>query len=201
MKDAATELETKRDQIIDAARIEFVENGFAAASMDRISARACASKRTVYRYFDSKETLFRTMVEQHWNQLVKSLEFTYDPMRGIREQLIELGHAEGRILTSPETMATTKMVMSEILRAPELAGKAQEKTDFRASFEHVMREAAANGQLDLNDPGEAADEFIGLIKAKAFWPVIMGAPILTVDEMTRVVDNSVEMIMCRYSPD
>ncbi|MEM9638070.1 MAG: helix-turn-helix domain-containing protein, partial [Pseudomonadota bacterium] len=40
---------SKRAQIIEAAVQEFQDNGFAAASMDVISARAGVSKRTLYK--------------------------------------------------------------------------------------------------------------------------------------------------------
>ena len=68
MSEVAENSVDKRDSILQGAFDEFCENGFLAASMDRISKRAGASKRTVYRYFESKEVLFQT--------LMLSLKFT-----------------------------------------------------------------------------------------------------------------------------
>ncbi|MEM7522459.1 MAG: TetR/AcrR family transcriptional regulator [Pseudomonadota bacterium] len=198
MSEIAAESETKREQIIQAATAEFQENGFAAASMDRISARASVSKRTVYRYFESKEALFQTLITEHWSKFAESLSVTYEPGRDIREQLAALGRAEGRLLTSPDVMATTRMVMSELLRSPGLAGQSQEKIDFKASFETMLSEATADGRLDVADPQAAAKEFLALLKARAFWPVIFGEPVVSEEEMEQIVDSSVEMMISRY---
>ena len=198
MSECGDQTETKRDQIIRAAAVEFRENGFTAASMDQISARACASKRTVYRYFESKEALFRTFIEWHWSRFAKTLNVTYDPGRDIRDQLTDVGRGEGQLLTSADVMATTRMIMTELLRNPELADEDQEKTDYRIPLAKMLAEASNDGQLELEDADEAAEEFIGLIKAKAFWPVILGAPVVSEAEMERIIANSVEMMMCRY---
>ncbi len=193
-----TALEEKHEQIFQAAVAEFQENGFQAASMDRISARAGASKRTVYKHFESKEKLFQELIRRHWAKFAKSLEVTYEKDRDIRDQLAALGHAEGRLLTSSDVMATTRLVMSEVLRSPELVEENQEKTDFKAAFETMLRDATADGQLQVDDPRDAAEEFISLIKGKAFWPVIFGAPVVSVEEMSKIIDSSVELIMRRY---
>lgn len=190
--------EEKHEQIFRAAVSEFQERGFREASMDRISARAGASKRTVYKHFESKEKLFQELIRRHWSKFAASLDVTYRKDRDIRDQLTALGHAEGRLLTSAETMATTRLIMSEVLRSPELVEENQEKTDYRAAFEKMLRDAAADGQLNIDDAQAAAEEFIGLIKSKAFWPVVFGAPVVTPEEMARIVESSVEMIMARY---
>ena len=198
MSIAAEHKTTKRDQIIEAAKAEFHENGFAGASMDRVSERAGASKRTVYRYFESKEALFRALIEEHWAQFAETLDVSYRRGVDIRDQLAAIGWAEGRLFMSPSVMATTRMIMSELLRTPALADEDQKKTDYGAALAVLLADAARDGQLALDDPQTAADEFIGLLKAKAFWPVVLGAPVLDAAAMRQVIDSSVEMFMSRY---
>lgn len=188
----------KNARIIDAAEAEFLEHGFSGASMDRISARAEVSKRTVYKHFESKENLFRQLIARHWAKCTAPLAVTYDPNRDIRDQLFELAEAEGRLLSSKDIMLTTRLVMSELLRQPELAEQNQEKTDFTAAFVKMLSDAAADGKLDLDDPKSAADEFLALIKGRAFWPVVFGAPVVCEKEMKAIIQNSVDMMMSRY---
>ena len=190
--------EEKREQIFQAAVAEFQEKGFRDASMDRVSARAGASKRTVYKHFESKEKLFQELVRRHWARFASSLEVTYEKGRDIRDQLTDLGHAQGQLFTSPEVMAMTKLVMSEVLRSPELVEENQQKTDYKRFFQAMLRDAVEDGQLETADPNAAADEFIALIKGKAFWPVVLGAPVVTEVEMSKIVDDSVAMVMSRY---
>lgn len=188
----------KREQIFQAAVVEIQERGFREASMDRISERAGASKRTVYKYFESKEKLFQEMMRRHWDRFSGALSVTYEKDRDIRDQLTALGQAEGRLLTNPDVMAMSRLMMSEVLRSPELVDENQEKTDFKAAFETMLRDANADGALSIEDPNLAAEEFIALIKGKAFWPVVFGAPVVTKAEMDKIIDSSVTMIMSRY---
>jgi TetR/AcrR family transcriptional regulator of autoinduction and epiphytic fitness len=188
----------KHAQIIEAAVAEFQEKGFAAASMDRVSARAEVSKRTLYKYFESKENLFRSIVVELSNRFAGVLDIRYEKGRDIREQLIELAWAEGRILMLPEVMAMSRMVISETLRNPDLAAAAQGKLDKTAIFVSMLKDAAEDGQLRIDDPQSAGQEFIGLIKAKAFWPMVFTGSVLSEAEMTATIDSSVEMILSRY---
>src|SRR5437763_17205259 len=51
-------------EIVEAAFAVFAEKGFAAARLDEIAARAGVSKGALYLYFETKEELFRAVVEQ-----------------------------------------------------------------------------------------------------------------------------------------
>lgn len=188
----------KHEQIFQAAVEEFLEKGFREASMDSISARAGASKRTVYKHFESKENLFRELIRRHWDRFARTLDVAYDPARDIRDQLTQMGQAQGALLTSVEVMRTSRLVTSEMLRRPELVEEHQQKTDYVAAFEAMLRDAAEDGKLSVDNPRIAAEEFMALIKGKAFWPVVLGAPVVTVDEMTQIVKRSVDLIMSRY---
>ena len=172
--------------------------GYSSASMDRISARAEVSKRTLYKYFKSKENLFRSIVQVLSDRFADALDVKYQPDRDIREQLLDLAWAEGRLLISPDVMAMARMIISETLRNPELAEAAQGKIDSKPVFVAMLSDADNDGQLKVGDAEVAASEFIGLLKAKSFWPVIFGAPIVSETEMARIVESTVEMMMCRY---
>lgn len=56
--------EERPSELITAALDLFVERGFAATKMDDIAAKAGVSKGTLYLYFDSKEALFKAVIEQ-----------------------------------------------------------------------------------------------------------------------------------------
>lgn len=192
---------SKHAQIIEAAVAEFQEKGFAAASMDRISRGAEVSKRTLYKYFESKENLFRSIVIELSSRFAEVLEIRYEKGRDVREQLTELAWAEGRILMLPDVMAMSRMVISETLRNPVLAAEAQGKLDKTASFIAMLHDAAEDGQLQIDNPEQAGREFIGLIKARAFWPLLFSGTVLSQEEMAETIEGSVEMMMRRYGID
>ncbi|MFY2824705.1 TetR/AcrR family transcriptional regulator [Ruegeria sp. MALMAid1280] len=198
MSDYCAPKASKQAQIIEAAVAEFQEKGFAAASMDRISARAEVSKRTLYKYFESKENLFRSIVIKLSNRFAAVHDIRYQPGRDIREQLTELAWAEGRVLMMPEVIAMARMVISETLRNPEMAAAAQGKLDKTPAFVSMLKDAADDGQLQIDDPERAGQEFIGLIKAKAFWPMMFSGGILSKQDMTTTIESSVNLILSRY---
>ncbi|WP_271947834.1 TetR/AcrR family transcriptional regulator [Ruegeria faecimaris] len=201
MNDLSAPKASKHAQIIEAAVAEFQEKGFSAASMDRISARAEVSKRTLYKYFESKENLFRSIVVELSNRFSKVQDIRYEKGRDIRAQLTDLAWAEGRILMSPEVMAMSRMVISETLRNPDLAVAAQGKLDKTAIFSAMLKDAAEDGQLRIDNPDIAGREFIGLIKSRAFWPMVFCGTVLSQDEMSDTIQRSVEMMICRYGVD
>ena len=53
-----------RRAIVSAALAEFLENGFANATMESVARRAGVAKGTPYRYFPTKEALFSGVVQQ-----------------------------------------------------------------------------------------------------------------------------------------
>src|SRR5208282_1710156 len=55
------EKEKRRNEILDAAFLEFSAKGYAGASMEAIARRARASKETLYAWFENKETLLNTL--------------------------------------------------------------------------------------------------------------------------------------------
>lgn len=64
MGDETERARAKQRQILDAARRLFLTQGFDATSMDAVTAAAGISKRTLYRYYPSKEALLADAVFQ-----------------------------------------------------------------------------------------------------------------------------------------
>ncbi|MEM8555502.1 MAG: TetR/AcrR family transcriptional regulator [Pseudomonadota bacterium] len=191
----------KRALILDAAIAEFLDKGFSDARMDAISARATVSKRTVYKHFQSKESLFHAIVDLLAEQIAETLDLTYDPARPIRDQLVELGWAEGRLFLSERAIAMFRMIFAEAMRDPDLAAGLQTKFDKTKPIAALLRAADLDGKLRVDAPEAAAEQFIAMLKARAFWPAIFGAPQISESEMADVIETSVAMLMARYGVD
>src|SRR5438105_1332424 len=56
--------ERTRQEILEAARHEFVEHGLTGARVEAIAARTATVKRMIYYYFGSKEGLYLAVLEQ-----------------------------------------------------------------------------------------------------------------------------------------
>ena len=53
-----------KEAIVQAAVLEFAEEGFGGARIERISKRACTSDRMLYYYFEGKDMLFQAALEK-----------------------------------------------------------------------------------------------------------------------------------------
>ncbi|MCV0429167.1 MAG: TetR/AcrR family transcriptional regulator [Roseibium sp.] len=188
----------KKKQIITAAIAEFQEKGYAGSSMDRISERAQVSKRTVYNHFESKDVLFKAINQCLADQINSALELPYDPDLPIRDALIRLGWAEGELMINPCFMSLARMIMSETIRDPELAADMNARMTKLTIFAEFIERAAREGKLTVENPGVAAEQFLGLIKSRAFYPNIYAARVPERDEMETIITESVDLFLARY---
>jgi AcrR family transcriptional regulator len=96
------EIEGKKLEIVKYAFDRFYEGGFHATRMDFALAGSGISKRTLYKYFPSKEDLIEAVLHLYSEAVVQDL---FDPVAGIsdpREQIIaffDVRKISGRMLT------------------------------------------------------------------------------------------------------
>lgn len=69
--------EGTRRNIIDVATKEFAQRGLSGARIDEIAAKTKCSKRMIYYYFDSKEGLYRRVLEAAYSK-VRGFEGSLD---------------------------------------------------------------------------------------------------------------------------
>lgn len=112
----------KRQQIIDAARELFVENGFAGSSMDAVVARAGVSKQTAYRYFPSKTDLLEAVLT---SEIDISGIFAGPPpllttVDDLRAALVGIARTVTNEMMRPRRLALIRLVFGEAFRIAEL---------------------------------------------------------------------------------
>ncbi|MDF1630789.1 MAG: TetR/AcrR family transcriptional regulator [Alcanivoracaceae bacterium] len=64
-----TMVDHRRSRILTAAQEVFAEHGFRSADVKTIAERAGVGKATIYKFFDSKESLLLTIVEENLNHI------------------------------------------------------------------------------------------------------------------------------------
>ncbi|WP_419871378.1 TetR/AcrR family transcriptional regulator [Candidatus Pristimantibacillus sp. PTI5] len=71
--------EATRERILLAAKEEFSSYGIAGARVDRIAKKAECNKNMIYIYFENKETLFTTVLQNNLKLVYEEITFTpYD---------------------------------------------------------------------------------------------------------------------------
>ena len=190
----------KRQAIIQAAIIEFRNNGFEITSMDRIAATAGVSKRTVYNHFPSKEELFAEILNQLWIRVTAEQETAYRPDLPLRDQLRVLLMAKLQMLGDDNFLDLARVAIAATIHSPERAQDMVARMGEREEGLTVwIRAAQADGRLKAVAPEFAAQQIHGLLKSFAFWPQIsMGQPSLSAEEQNTVADSALAMFLGYY---
>jgi AcrR family transcriptional regulator len=119
----------RRDQILGAAASAFARGGFAATSMDDVATEAGITKLIVYRHFDSKDELYRAVLEQ----------VTQRQVQVFLDNVLEGSHALGLrtfLTVAREHPDGFVLLWRHAYREPEFAAYAQE---FREKAVDVAR--------------------------------------------------------------
>jgi TetR/AcrR family transcriptional regulator of autoinduction and epiphytic fitness len=200
MEKSLTLTEKKRVDILAAAQEEFKEKGFLGASMDSLAKRAEVSKRTVYNHFPSKEVLFHNIVKQLCDSFTQAVNIAYQSNESLDEQLHVVAMNEIKLLESECFLDLNRITLTEFIRSPELASSTLEHLGQQKEGLHVwINEAIKDGRLKTVDAHFAAQQFLGLIKASAFWPqLLMNQSFPSAEEQKVIADDAVLMFLARY---
>ena len=188
-------LSAKREAILDAAKAAFLEVGYAATSMDGVSARAGVSKATIYAHFESKDQLFAAVIRRRCE---RSAAFAFpDGTADARSTLRQLGRRVLELLLQPETLAMYRVVVAEAVRHPDLArafydsGPGTGKVQIAAIFAELDR----RGDLAVTDSWTVADLFIGMLRTDLFMRTLLGLAQPEESTIDVAVDAAVDTVI------
>lgn len=190
----------KRQQLIDGAYRVFMEHGFEGASVDEIARTAGASKATLYSYFPDKRQLFQAVVQSRCSRQGDVICIGLAG-RPIEERLGSMALTFARFLYSPEAQEMFRVCIAESGRFPELgrafyeAGPAQA----RARLVEFFNDAKVQGDLAIEDPAVAADQFAALCKTGGFLRSLLGAPPVPENEIEQIAREAVTTFLARYA--
>jgi len=87
------ERESRKAEILEAAKSVFFTRGFQAATMDQVAKAAELSKGTLYRYFSCKEELYVTILLEGLDKLTRRFQEATDRVSGWEAKLRAVGEA------------------------------------------------------------------------------------------------------------
>jgi AcrR family transcriptional regulator len=187
-------LNDKAVQILKGAMQEFLHNGYAGTSMDKVAATAGVSKPTVYNYFKDKEGLFQALVryvaELRCQQVMGDGNLEGPPEIVLRRVI---GNAIESELHDLDYQNFVRLVAGESGRFPQLAQTFVEYLTKPATDElsNYLRHCP---ELDLSDPEATARVILGSTVFFIMTQSVMhGAQIMPMDPQ-RLVDSLVSLV-------
>ena len=188
-------------RMLQVATELFLRDGYEQTSIDAILERSGGSKATLYAYFPTKEDLFRAVVDQvcentHRPEL---LDVTADT----RIVLTEFGVSRIHIIMSPKHRAILGLIVGERERFPDLARTYYERGPLRSQtlLSSFLNEQVRRGRLAIPDTEEAAQFFIGMIKQRwAFDVLLFPEPMPGEAALRQHVERVVAAFLSLYKP-
>lgn len=156
----------KRDAIVLAAAQVFLTSGYGNASMDQIAAAAGVSKQTVYSHFGAKDALFEAIVKAKCAALMGEGAGFAVPGGSLEAVLCETAAKFLAIIMNDESIGLYRIILSEAERFPELAAAFYRSGPNAAASRLAvfLSDAAARGDIALDDPRRAADLFFAMLR-------------------------------------
>ncbi|BAK82918.1 TetR/AcrR family transcriptional regulator [Komagataeibacter medellinensis] len=157
-------------QILEVATAFFVEQGYAATSLEKIARMIGCSKATLYRRYSSKEDLFKAVVAARGRMLLEEAEAveasSTDPLVATRE--IALFFLD--FMLRPETREAYRIVIGDGHRIPFIADEMITTIGepFVATISRLISAAAAAGRLQSTDHEETTRVLMSLVTG---WPL------------------------------
>lgn len=190
----------KVDAILAGAMQEFLTQGYAATTMDRVTAAAGVSKTTVYSYFQDKEGLFAALIERMAQEKYLALQ---DPRFMQGEPHIVLHRLANNILDQisqeQEFLSLVRLIIGESGRFPSLAQIFVRNID-KCGLELLTQYFTEHPELQLPDPEVAARIFVGtLVHFTIIQEMLHGRDILPM-ESDRLIDNLINLLTINQIP-
>ena len=156
----------KRALILQTASRHFLQDGFAATSIEQIAAEAGVSKVTIYNHFGDKEALFSESVATECERISGSFRIDAEPDLDLRQRLIAVGESLSAFLSRPEMVQFERRIAAETEREPAVGAA------FLSAGPHRMKKALVAllvsmneaGEVDIADPDLAAEQFAAMCK-------------------------------------
>jgi AcrR family transcriptional regulator len=156
----------KVDAILAGAMQEFLANGYAATTMDKVTAAAGVSKTTVYSYFQDKERLFIALIERLAQESRRAIFNPEDTQFLEGEPQLVLHRLANNILErinhEQEVLNLVRLIIGESGRFPLLAQEFVRNVD-KPALELLSQYFTEHPELQLPDPEVAARIFIGTL--------------------------------------
>ena len=137
----------RQAEILEAARFVFSENGYGAAAVAEIAARAGVVEGTVYSYFDTKRALLIAVMKVFYENLIQDTESGLDAVRGTENRLRFVIRRHLDSFTSD--LGLCRVVISEA--RPDMALYDEAILDLNRRYTgfalRVLEEGVANGSL------------------------------------------------------
>ncbi|RDH84462.1 MAG: TetR family transcriptional regulator [endosymbiont of Galathealinum brachiosum] len=164
--------EARPEEILDAALQLFTEKGFSSTRMVDVAKSAGISKGTLYLYFDSKEAIFKDVVQQRITPQLDEVEAMVESFEGSQAELLkQLINGWWMSIACTSLSAIPKIIVAESGNFPELASYFTQNVVIRSRnlFSKVISRGMINGEFNLYESEAVARLVVAPLVQATIW--------------------------------
>jgi TetR/AcrR family transcriptional regulator len=137
-------------ELLQAALELFVEKGFAATRVEEVALRAGVSKGTLFLYYDSKEELFKAVIQANLTPHIIAWDQEIEQFQGSTADMLRYGLGSWwERIGNTTAGGLTKLVMSEASNFPEVAAFYREQVvrPGQALLQRMLQRGVQSGEF------------------------------------------------------
>jgi AcrR family transcriptional regulator len=183
--------------LLESATELFLSRGYDDVSLDDIVNHAGGSKASIYKYFGSKEGLFKSICDYRRIQFFEDISITCDQKSdNLRVNLINTLINFYIHIKKPENARFVRLIMEQGQRNPEIARHIHESGPIliQKVIANSLEEAHKQGLLYCENPIYSAQLYFGILR-NLEWRLVMGVPF---DENDQDIINYISYAVDRF---
>ena len=164
--------ESRPGEILAAALDAFVERGYESARLEDIARSAGCTKGTIFLYYESKEELFKAVVREAMQPLLRESEQLIESNTGsCRDLMRKLLRLRWERTTASRLSGLAKLMFAETEKYPELARFYYEEIHVpsQAGLRRVLEMGVSRGEFRPMDSAAVARMAIAPIVFAGIW--------------------------------
>ncbi|MBF8437301.1 TetR/AcrR family transcriptional regulator [Halanaerobiaceae bacterium Z-7014] len=178
-----------RIEIIDAAMELFANKGYHETTMSDVVEASNTSKGTVYYYFDNKQELFETMINDVISRLYNSFERIAEKDCSVKEKLKKMMEVHANFYKK-----NYKLAFSIFMEGKKIDADCKEEIwrwhkKFNSLVENVMKDGVEEGLLKDKNLKLMSFSFLGL--TNSFGPSVFEGDY----DVNELVDYTIELFL------
>lgn len=168
--------DARRLVLLDAALDAFYERGYSAARMEDIAGRARLSKGTLYLYFESKEDLFRALIDTFAVPNLETIETMMATASSFAAAIDGIAAFAPRLVRESHMPKLMKVLAGESHNFPQLIqGYRTDVLDrVLAAIAGLLERAHDAGEIRVDEPRLTARLVVAPLAMSMLWQAVFG---------------------------
>lgn len=192
----------KQKKIIEIATVLFLEQGYRDTSLDQIVQHCGGSKQTLYRYFSSKEGLFKAVLAHNLESLEGVFSFPEHPDHPVDACLVHFGLGYVKRLCSNPVLGLFRIVSADFHQDADitdffLANGPENQHHHLASY---LKSEGVTQQLTIPSANQACTHLLAMLKQNFFYLALLGKSLPDDEQLTLQIRQAVDAFIRIYHP-